>query len=411
MTCQKYVLKDALYDQLYDYLSQFEPHINASKAKKSTKIHDPLALVANSHAHSSNSYANLSYSQSPQPYYVTHPSSVIDYKDDYQREIQGDAQKDKLTTAMMLLARAITQRYSTPTNNRLRTSSNTRNQAVIQDGRVDIQSKNVGYARNEYDQNVQRIPKTESTPGKTNVQCYNYNGKGHYARECPKPRVHDAKYFREQMLLAIKDEAVVHLDKEENDFMLDNAYGDNTLEELNATVIMMVHIQTTNDKSDAKPTYDVEFISGVNATQIEMINGLLSKSNQEQRHHEKLETIIHTSVDDQIDSDIIFDDPYVDSNSGQAKHDTNSHDQSFHDFESLINNVQIEAEKQRKMNIELKKQQALLQRELETCKEWVKEFENKPDQSLDYKEAYEELQNEINVEKEQLLNEKEEIRE
>ncbi|GJX28186.1 hypothetical protein Tco_0236265 [Tanacetum coccineum] len=49
---------------------------------------------------------------------------------------------------MMLLARAITKKFSTPINNRLRTSSNTRNQAVIQDGRVDIQSKNVGYAIN-----------------------------------------------------------------------------------------------------------------------------------------------------------------------------------------------------------------------------------------------------------------------
>ncbi|GJY96228.1 hypothetical protein Tco_0512589 [Tanacetum coccineum] len=63
-------------------------------------------------------------------------------------EIQKDAQEDKITTAMMLLSRAITQHDSTPTNNRLRTSLNTRNQAVIQDGRVDIQSKNVGYAGN-----------------------------------------------------------------------------------------------------------------------------------------------------------------------------------------------------------------------------------------------------------------------
>ncbi|GKA60955.1 hypothetical protein Tco_0760362 [Tanacetum coccineum] len=55
---------------------------------------------------------------------------------------------DKLTTAMMLLARAITQKFSTPTNNRLGTSSNTRNQAVIQDGRVDIQTKNAGYGGN-----------------------------------------------------------------------------------------------------------------------------------------------------------------------------------------------------------------------------------------------------------------------
>ncbi|GJV64829.1 hypothetical protein Tco_1475657 [Tanacetum coccineum] len=49
---------------------------------------------------------------------------------------------------MMLLARASTKTFSTPTNNRLCTSSNTRNQAVIQDGRVDIQTKNAGYGGN-----------------------------------------------------------------------------------------------------------------------------------------------------------------------------------------------------------------------------------------------------------------------
>ncbi|GKC47825.1 retrovirus-related pol polyprotein from transposon TNT 1-94, partial [Tanacetum coccineum] len=192
----------------------------------------------------------------------THLSYVIDYEDDYQGEIQGDAQEDKLSTAMMLLARAITQHYSTPTNNRLGTSSNIRNQALIQDGRVDIQRKNVGYARNgnrnarrtnrnqatnegngmvkkieEYDQSVQRVLRTESNPGKTNV--HNCNGKGHYVRECPKSKVHDAKYFREQILLAAKDEAGVNLDVEENDFMLMNAYGDDQLEELNASVIMI----------------------------------------------------------------------------------------------------------------------------------------------------------------------------
>nr|GEW10185.1 hypothetical protein [Tanacetum cinerariifolium] len=181
------------------------------------------------------------------------------------------------------------------------TSVYERNKAVIQDGRVDIQSKNAGYAGNEYDQNVKRVPRTKSTLGKTNVQCYNCNGRGHYAHDCPKLRVRDAKYFREKMLLATKDEAGVRLDEEENDFMLDNVYGDNTLEELNAAVIMIARIQPTDDKSDAEPTYDAE-------------------------SHEKLKTVIHTSVDDQIDSDIIFDDPYVEDNSRQDEHDSNAHD-------------------------------------------------------------------------------------
>ncbi|GKA00845.1 hypothetical protein Tco_0673510 [Tanacetum coccineum] len=134
-------------------------------------------------------------------------------EEDYQGDMKVDAQEDKLTTAMKLLARAITQRYSTPTNNHLRTSSNTRNQVVIQDGRLDIQSKNVSYAEN-----------------------------GHYTRDCPQPKVPDEKYFREQMLLAMKDEAGGNLNKEENDCMLDNHYGDDSLEELNAAVIMMERI-------------------------------------------------------------------------------------------------------------------------------------------------------------------------
>ncbi|GJZ86715.1 integrase, catalytic region, zinc finger, CCHC-type containing protein [Tanacetum coccineum] len=345
MTHQKYNLKTVEYDELYDHLYQFEPHVNASKAKKAARNHDPLALVANSYAHSSHSHASPSYSHSPQSYCVTHPLLMIDNDYDYQREIQGIAQEDKLTTTMMLLARAITQHYSTPTNNYLHTSSNTRNQAVIQDVHVDIQRKNVVYTGNG-NMNVGRqnsFQATNAGNGKTNVQCYNCNGKGYNARECPKPRVRDAKYFRDQMLLALKDEAEAHLDEEKNDFMLDNAYRDNTLEELHAIVIMMV-----------------------NASQVDMINGLLSKNDHEQRHHEKQETIIHTSTDDQIDSDVIFDDPYMDNNSGQAEHDTNAHDQSLHDFESLIINVQVEAKKQHKMNIELKKQKALLQRELET---------------------------------------------
>ncbi|GJS59462.1 hypothetical protein Tco_0654246 [Tanacetum coccineum] len=85
---------------------------------------------------------------------------------------------------MLLLARAITQKISTPTNNRLRTSSNTRNQAIIQGDGVNIQSRNSGNG------------------GRNNRRAYvqeeiKEGGKGHYARNYPKPRVQDSKYFME----------------------------------------------------------------------------------------------------------------------------------------------------------------------------------------------------------------------
>ncbi|GJT84039.1 retrovirus-related pol polyprotein from transposon TNT 1-94 [Tanacetum coccineum] len=190
---------------------------------------------------------------------------LVDYDDEYQGELQGDSQEDNLTTAMMLLSRAISQKFSTPTNNRLCISSNIRNQAVVQDGRVDIQTKNAGYGGNanknagrnitqgfntgnasdESNQIIQRVPRTESTPGKSNVKCYDCNENGHYARECQKPKVHDAKYFREQMLLAMKDKAGSNLSNEENDFMLDTSYGED-LEELTAAVMFVTPRQGGN---------------------------------------------------------------------------------------------------------------------------------------------------------------------
>nr|GEX68941.1 ribonuclease H-like domain-containing protein [Tanacetum cinerariifolium] len=139
----------------------------------------------------------------------------------------------QLTTAMMLLARAITQKFSTPTNNRLRTSSNIRNQAVVQDGRVDIQTKNAGYGENS-NRNV----------GKQNRnQAFNAgNGYDDSNQMSSKPKVRDAKYFREQMLLAMKDESGSNLNDEENDFLLDNSYRDETMEELTVAVIEVIQL-------------------------------------------------------------------------------------------------------------------------------------------------------------------------
>ncbi|GJR29672.1 hypothetical protein Tco_1105904 [Tanacetum coccineum] len=61
-----------LFDDLFDYLQQFEKLVNASRAKKLEKSHDPLALVA----HTGSSSRNTSF------YYVTHPTSVVDYEDE-----------------------------------------------------------------------------------------------------------------------------------------------------------------------------------------------------------------------------------------------------------------------------------------------------------------------------------------
>nr|GEW29772.1 integrase, catalytic region, zinc finger, CCHC-type, peptidase aspartic, catalytic [Tanacetum cinerariifolium] len=204
------------YDELYDSLVQFKPHVLASREKKASKNHDPLALLANINASSSQSHANSSYL--PQPYYVIHPLFVADYEDENQGE---NARRHN------------------------------RNQAF-----------NAGTGNDER----------------------------HYDRDCQKPRVRDAKYFREQMLRVIKDEAESNLKDEENDFTLDNSYEDETLEELTVVVIMMARIQQADENAESEPSYDAKGVSE------------------------------------------------VENNGGTSEHDSNAHDE-YHDIEMLANNI------------------------------------------------------------------------
>ncbi|GJU13875.1 hypothetical protein Tco_1136271 [Tanacetum coccineum] len=64
------------FDDLFYYLQQFEKLVNVSRANKLEKSHDPLALVA----HTGSSSRNTS------SYYVTHPTSMVDYEDEYQQD-------------------------------------------------------------------------------------------------------------------------------------------------------------------------------------------------------------------------------------------------------------------------------------------------------------------------------------
>ncbi|GJU85951.1 retrovirus-related pol polyprotein from transposon TNT 1-94 [Tanacetum coccineum] len=345
------------FDDLFDYLQQFEKLVNVSRAKKLEKSNDHLALVA----HTGSSSRNTS------SYYVT---PVVDYEDEYQQDDVHTNSEDPLTSAMLLLARAITQNFSTPTNNRLRTSSNTRNQVIIQGDRVDIQSRNsrnggrnnrrayvqkeIGEGSNAPNEtgNVQRTIRTSSSGNTSTVQCYNCSRKGHYARNCPKPRVQDSKYFMKQMLLAKQDEAGVILTDEQNDFLFADASRMEEIEELSANICLMARIQPADNTSDAGLSYDSAFISEVQS--------LSNTKNEEQMYPTYTKIINSTIGDDQIDSDIIFDSPNKNVNSGKQ----------------LARNAYQEAEKQQIFAQKVQKQNTTLTSQLELSKERVRVLEN-----------------------------------
>ncbi|GJX21730.1 retrovirus-related pol polyprotein from transposon TNT 1-94 [Tanacetum coccineum] len=362
------------FDDLFDYLQQFEKLVNASRAKKLEKSHDPLALVA--HTGSS--------SRQTSSYYVTHPTSVVDYDDEYQQDDVHNNSEDPLVSAMLLLAKAITQNFSNPTNNRLRASSNTRNQAIIQGDRVNIQSRNSGNtgrnSRRAYVQeevvegmnapketgNVQRTLRTPSSGNTSTVQCYNCSGKGHYARNCPKPRVRDSKYFMEQMLLAKQDEAGVILTDEQNDFLFADASRMEEIEELSANICLMARIQPADHTSDDGPSYESAFISEVQSSSID--------ENNEPMYPTHTKIINSTIGDDQINSNIKFDSFKGNVNSGSVEKDTHVPDLCA--VEKLARNAYQEAEKQRIFAQQVQTQNTHLTSQLEMYKERVRILEN-----------------------------------
>ncbi|GKB39348.1 putative ribonuclease H-like domain-containing protein, partial [Tanacetum coccineum] len=282
------------FDDLFDYLSQFKKLVNASRAKKLEKSHDPLALVA----HTGSSSKNTS------SYYVTHPPSVVDYDEEFEHDDVHSHSEDPLASAMLLLAKAITQNFSNPTNNRLRALFNTRNQAVVQGDRVNIQSRNSGnvgrnnrraYVQGEVIEgmnatnetaNVQRIVRTPTLGNTSTGQCYNCGGKGHYARNCPKPR---------------------------NDFLFANASRMEEIEELSLNICLMARIQPANQNSDDEQSYESAFVSEVQSSSI--------NKNDEQAYPTHTKIINSTIDDDQINRNIQFDSVKGIVNSGSVEKD------------------------------------------------------------------------------------------
>nr|GEV94290.1 integrase, catalytic region, zinc finger, CCHC-type, peptidase aspartic, catalytic [Tanacetum cinerariifolium] len=211
---------------------QFKKLVNTSRAKKLEKSHDPLALVA---------HTGLS-SRNTSSYYVTYPTSVVDYDDEYQLDDIQTNSEDLLTSAI--------NSGNAGRNNR---------RAYVQEEVVE--------GANET-RNVQRTLRNSYSGNTSTIQCYNCSGKGYYARNCLKPRVRDSKYFMKQMLLVKQDEAEVILTDEQNNFLFADASRMEEIEDLSANTCLMARIQPTNQSSDVGPSYNSDFVSEVQSSSI-----------------------------------------------------------------------------------------------------------------------------------------------
>nr|GEY82518.1 hypothetical protein [Tanacetum cinerariifolium] len=138
-------LRDSNYDQLYAYLKQHDAHANKNKMmldRFTQHTVDPLALMSNV----SHPQDYLPSSSTPPSTYV--PPHLTDNAHLDSILFPMDNLIEYLTNTLALL----TQSYKTfllQTNNQLRTSSNTRNQAIVQDSRdLALNVNNVFQANN-----------------------------------------------------------------------------------------------------------------------------------------------------------------------------------------------------------------------------------------------------------------------
>nr|GFC84762.1 hypothetical protein [Tanacetum cinerariifolium] len=158
---------------------------------------------------------------SPQPIYDQEPSMVDD--DD---ETSKDKEIDKL---MALISLSFKKIYK-PTNNNLRTSSNTSRANQYNSPRIN---KNAGYE---------------------SQKCGNVAG----ARETNPKRAKDAAYHREKMLLCKQEEAGIQLNAEQVDWK-DDTDDESDDQELEAHYMYMAKVQEVSpDALDSRPIFDTE---------------------------------------------------------------------------------------------------------------------------------------------------------
>ncbi|GJY86032.1 retrovirus-related pol polyprotein from transposon TNT 1-94 [Tanacetum coccineum] len=135
-----------------------------------------------------------------------------------------------LNKAMAFLTAVASSRFPS-TNNQLRTSSNPRNQATIQDDRVTVQQvqgrQGQSYAGTGYKGNATSSGGNNAGGQARVVKCYNCQGEGHMARQCTQPkRPRNAAWFKEKAMLAEAQESGQILDEEQLAFLADPGIPD-----------------------------------------------------------------------------------------------------------------------------------------------------------------------------------------
>nr|GEZ24819.1 retrovirus-related Pol polyprotein from transposon TNT 1-94 [Tanacetum cinerariifolium] len=214
-------MDEVSYHKLFDILKQYQNEVNKLRAEKLARNANPLALIATTQASQDPFYqssrSHRSQTPSPKPSIssishtstrhkgkeiampITPPSETASKKDSDPKQAQKDKDMQK---NLALIAKYFKKIYK-PTNNNLKTSSNSKDKNVD----MTLRYKNDDHSGQFGTRRIVNVAGTREKVGsqvvqKSRIQCFNYKEYGHFAKECRKPkRVKDSAYHKEKMLL------------------------------------------------------------------------------------------------------------------------------------------------------------------------------------------------------------------
>ncbi|GKA91701.1 retrovirus-related pol polyprotein from transposon TNT 1-94, partial [Tanacetum coccineum] len=312
---------------LYTYLKSYEPHAmkTLKKQEQSTSTVDPLAYLAQTtHYH-----APTQTTTPPPPQYGPLTSSTPQQVP----QSSNDAMLATMNQIVNLLSGF--QKQFPPTNNQLRTSSNSRSHATVHDGQIiteTVQRRAPGNVGNTGNRGTQNYGQMTDNVGKK-VICYNCRGEGHVSRQCKeKKRVKDSQYFKDKMLLMEAKEKGTVLDAEAEAFLADvecTAPYDQPLAITTTNMFEVSHEDAYDSDVDEGPHAAAAFManlsstSGTNGATTSQVNEVHTDANQifdnvnhllthEMHQEEHLDSDVESDIDDntipyhqyQLDSEV-----------------------------------------------------------------------------------------------------------
>nr|GEX75669.1 hypothetical protein [Tanacetum cinerariifolium] len=184
-------LKTVSYHKLYDILKQHQNKVNKIRAERIARTANLLALAQQQpvynpqhhpthYTHNSSTRSQQAATRNKGKVIVNSPQTIYDQEPSMVAEDDETSKDKEIDTLMTLISLSFKKIYK-PTNNNLRTSSNT--SRANQDNSLRI-NRSTGYEN----QRISNVVGARETVGstvvqKSGIQCYNRKEFGHVARE------------------------------------------------------------------------------------------------------------------------------------------------------------------------------------------------------------------------------------